>query len=35
MADETKHDPFAAMRSRNYRLFASGWLPASLGLQEC
>lgn len=27
------HDPFAALRERNYRLFAGGWLPASIGLQ--
>ena len=30
---DTPHDPFAALRVRNYRLFALGWLPASLGLQ--
>src|SRR5262245_18537316 len=29
----TKHDPFAALRERNYALFAAGWLPASMGLQ--
>ncbi len=27
------HDPFAAVRERNYRLFVGGWLPASIGLQ--
>lgn len=27
------HDPFAAVRERNYRLFIGGWLPASMGLQ--
>jgi MFS family permease len=27
------HDPFAAVRERNYRLFIGGWLPASIGLQ--
>lgn len=27
------HDPLAALRERNYRLFAGGWLPASIGLQ--
>ncbi len=38
MADPTgsatrAHDAFAALRERNYRLFAGGWLPASMGLQ--
>ena len=33
MAGAEKHDPFAAVRQRNYLLFAGGWLPASLGLQ--
>ena len=33
MAEDVKHDPFAAVRQRNYLLFAGGWLPASLGLQ--
>ncbi len=28
-----RHDPFAALREQNYRLFVIGWLPASLGLQ--
>jgi len=28
-----EHDPFAALRERNYRLFVAGWLPASIGLQ--
>ncbi|MBI5864971.1 MAG: MFS transporter [Planctomycetes bacterium] len=28
-----RHDPFAALRVRNYRLFAAGWLPAVIGLQ--
>src|SRR6188508_816787 len=28
-----EHDPFAALRERNYRLFIAGWLPASIGLQ--
>lgn len=28
-----KHDPYAAMREQNYRLFVFGWLPASIGLQ--
>lgn len=28
-----RHDAFAALRERNYRLFAAGWLPASIGLQ--
>lgn len=28
-----KHDPFAALRVRNYILFLVGWLPASTGLQ--
>ena len=27
------HDPFAAVRERNYRLFIGGWLPASIGMQ--
>lgn len=27
------HDPLAALRERNYRLFLLGWLPASAGLQ--
>ncbi|MCG3126877.1 MAG: hypothetical protein CHACPFDD_01732 [Phycisphaerae bacterium] len=27
------HDPYAALRVRNYQLFISGWLPASVGLQ--
>lgn len=28
-----RHDAYAALRNRNYRLFAAGWLPASIGLQ--
>lgn len=31
--DNTRHDPFAALRVRNYVLFVIGWLPASTGLQ--
>lgn len=27
------HDPFAALRERNYRFFVAGWVPASAGLQ--
>ncbi|MBL8878901.1 MAG: MFS transporter [Phycisphaerales bacterium] len=27
------HDAYAALRNRNYQLFAGGWLPASIGLQ--
>lgn len=27
------HDPYAALRVRNYQLFVGGWLPASVGLQ--
>jgi MFS family permease len=27
------HDPFAALRERNYQFFVGGWLPASIGLQ--
>ena len=33
MTTSDRHDPFAALRDRNYRLFAGGWLPASMGLQ--
>lgn len=28
-----KHDAYAALRVPNYRYFAAGWLPASMGLQ--
>src|SRR5215470_88045 len=28
-----RHDAFAALRERNYRLYAGGWLPASIGFQ--
>lgn len=31
--EATRHDPYAALREANYRLFASGWLFASMGLQ--
>ena len=31
--EQTVHDPFAALRVRNYVLFVIGWLPASTGLQ--
>jgi MFS family permease len=31
--DNPRHDPFAALRVRNYVLFVIGWLPASTGLQ--
>jgi MFS family permease len=27
------HDAFAALRERNYQLYAGGWLPASIGIQ--
>lgn len=33
MAVDKPHDSFAALRHRNYLLFAGGWLPASIGLQ--
>src|SRR5262245_52506312 len=33
MTVPARHDPFAALRERNYSLFAVGWLPASMGLQ--
>jgi len=33
MPSPLRHDAFAAMRGRNYRLFVIGWLPASVGLQ--
>ncbi len=33
MSPTAPHDAFAAMRVRNYRLFALGWFPATLGLQ--
>ena len=28
-----RHDAFAALRERNYQLYAGGWLPASIGIQ--
>lgn len=33
MQEPARHDAYAALRERNYRLFAGGWLPASMGLQ--
>src|SRR5688572_20524852 len=33
MPDHTRHDPFSALRERNYRLFVGGWFPATMGLQ--
>lgn len=33
MANQERHDPFAALRESNYRFFIAGWLPASIGLQ--
>lgn len=32
-SERSVHDPFAALRVRNYVLFLIGWLPASTGLQ--
>lgn len=32
-AEVARHDAFAALRVANYRYFAAGWLPASMGLQ--
>lgn len=32
-AATVRHDALAALRIRNYRLLAAGWLPASIGLQ--
>lgn len=31
--DAVKHDPYEALRSKNYRLFAGGFVCSSLGLQ--
>lgn len=31
--EELRHDPYAAMREPNYRLFACGWLLASTGMR--
>lgn len=31
--EEIRHDPYAAIREPNYRLFAGGWMLASTGMQ--
>ncbi len=33
MNESKPHDSFAAFREPNYKLFLSGWLPSSIGLQ--
>ncbi len=33
VGEEPRHDAYAALRERDYRLFVGGWFPASMGLQ--